>query len=123
MGVRFIWGEVKGIDEKSRTATYKPIEDPDEKSIKFDYCVIASGCNFGMFSPVGESLWFPSVWDKVREVSEWKQHDERYLQGRRDHIQQEYEYLPNIGITLSDMMPACLGPLPQKAKDYCQAYP
>jgi len=152
MGVRYVWGEVKSINEKNRVATYKPIEDEAERTIEFDYCVIASGCNFGMFSPVGESLWFPSVWDKVRAVSEWKQHDERYLQGRRDHIMQEYEFLkgvnakkgsvlivgagfigvewateideyfPNISITLSDMAPTCLGPLPQKAKDYCQKY-
>jgi len=32
------------------------------------------------------------------------------------------EYFPNISITLCDMLPKCLGPLPDSAKDYCQRY-
>jgi len=152
MGCRFVWGEVLSIDEKARTATYKPIEDAQQQTLSFDYCVIASGCNFGLFHKKGESLWFPTVWEQARAESDWKQHDERYLQGRRDHIQEEYnylkglnsksgsvlivgagfigvewateidEYFPNIKITLCDMLPKCLGPLPDNAKDYCQKY-
>jgi len=152
MGCRFVWGEVTDFDEQGRSVKYTAVEGGAQGTIKFDYCVIASGCNFGLFHKLGESLWFPTVWEKARAESDWKQHDERYLQGRRDHIMEEFnylkglndkkgsllivgagfigvewateidEYFPNIKLTLCDMLPKCLGPLPEKAKDYCQAY-
>merc|ERR1719498_651199 len=31
-------------------------------------------------------------------------------------------FFPNIEITICDMLPKCLGPLPDRAKDYCQRY-
>jgi len=158
MGVRFIWGEVTELKDQNWdrqmgfSATVKPISG-GVMQLNFDYIVIASGCNFGMFHPVGESLWFPTVWEKTRAKSDWKQHDERYLDGRRDHINEEcakiaalnkkkdskvlivgagfigvefateiQAFFPNIEITLIDMLPKCLGPLPESAKDYCQKY-
>ena len=64
-------------------------EEPGRRRERFDYCVVAAGCNFGMFHPKGESLWFPTVWEDTRAVSSWKQHDERYWDGRLAHIVEE----------------------------------
>jgi len=152
MGVHFIWGEVKKLDGEKRTCEYKTMHKETTDTCTFDYCVVAAGCNFGMFHPKGESLWFPSVWEDTRAVSSWKQHDERYWDGRLAHIVEEYEkvkaldkkkgsvlivgagfigvewateikyFFPNIEITICDMLPKCLGPLPDRAKDYCQRY-
>jgi len=85
-------------------------------------------------------------------ASQWKQFDERYRDGRRRHIAAEHEalcelnekrgsvlvrgagfigvewaseikhYFPNIDVALVDFLPNCLGPLPKKAQDYCNAY-
>merc|ERR1712137_1275665 len=51
MCCKFIWGEVLAIDGQARTATVKPMFIKTTEMIDFDYCVIASGCNFGPFHP------------------------------------------------------------------------
>jgi len=152
MGVKFIWGEVMKFDGEKRCLSYKPMHMADQQTLTFDYAVIAAGCNFGMFHAKGESLWFPTVWEEARAVSAWKEHDERYWSGRQAHIQDEYEklkslnkkkgsvlivgagfigvewateidyFFPDISITICDMLPKCLGPLPDRAKQYCQDY-
>jgi len=152
MGVKFIWGEVKDLDGEKRECTYKTVQGGETQTIGYDYCIIACGCNFGLFEPLGESLWFPTVWEKAMATSKWKEFDERYWQGRRDHIEAEYQklvelnkkkgsvlivgagfigvewateidyFFPDISLTLCDMLPKCLGPLPDRAKQYCQDY-
>jgi NADH dehydrogenase FAD-containing subunit len=109
-------------------------------------------CNFGQFHKKGESLWFPSVWAETRADSGWPQHDERYLDRRFAHVEQENrklaaiaakkgsilvlgagyigvewatdvkDFFPAIEVVLADMLPSCLGPLPESAKKYCQRY-
>merc|ERR1711865_758348 len=121
-------------------------------TIAFDYCIICSGCNFNPFSPIGESLWFPTVHEQNREKSEWGHIDERLIEGRRRHILEEYHkiaelakknstmmiagagfigvewateleyYFPNLKMTIIDFLPRCLGPLPDGAADYCSEY-
>merc|ERR1712137_1262418 len=49
MCCKFIWGEVLALDGQARTATVKPMFLKTTEMIDFDYCVIASGCNFGPF--------------------------------------------------------------------------
>jgi len=154
MGVKFVWGEVTKLDGKEKTATVVPIYSTNGKveTIRFDYCICCSGCNFGPFQPMGESHWFPTVHAKGREVSQWKHVDERFFEGRRRHILEEYHkldelnsaaakilvvgagfigvewateiehYFPNIGLTIIDMLPNCLGPLPASAAEYCSEY-
>jgi len=152
MGVKFIHGEVTSLDGEERVCKYTEVRNGQEGEMGFDYCVIAAGCNFGLFDKWGESLWFPTVWNKVRAESKWADCDERYWSGRRKHIEQEYQklvalneksgsvlivgagfigvewateidyFFPNIKVTLCDMLPKCLGPLPDPAKDYCQKY-
>jgi len=152
MGCKFIWGEVLKLDGAERTALIKPMFTNKEETIDFDYCVIACGCNFGPFKPKGESLWFPTVHQVGREVSEWKQFDERYIEGRRRHIWAEWQsirelekkkstilvvgagfigvewvtelqhFFPELQLTIIDFLDKPLGPLPAYAKSYCMKY-
>lgn len=150
MGCKFIWGEVTAL--APRLATIKPMFSKEEEQIDFDYCIIAAGCNFGQFSPKGESLWFPTVQIQGREVSDWKHIDERFIEGRRRHIFEEYEtlkvmsreksnilvigagfigvewitelqyFFPGLKLYICDFLPLPLGPLPKKAAEYCKNY-
>jgi len=152
MGVKFIWGEVKKLDGDKKTATIKPMFANGTEEVGFDYCMICSGCNFGPFKPMGESLWFPTVHEDARKVSEWAHIDERFIEGRRRHVLEEYHkisalnkksatvlivgagfigvewateleyFFPNLKITIIDFLPRCLGPLPDSAAEYCSEY-
>merc|ERR1712007_379309 len=152
MCCKFIWGEVMAIDGHARTATVKPMFLKTTEMIDFDYCVIAAGCNFGPFHPCGQSLWFPTVQQEYREKGDWAHIDERYIEGRRRHLLEEYNrlsqleakfskilivgmgfigvewateikhFFPKMSITMCDMAPNCLGPLPKSAATYCEKY-
>jgi hypothetical protein len=151
MGCKFIWGEVTKL-EKNQTATIKPMFQEEEEVIDFDFCVIASGCNFAPFDPIGESLWFPVVHACERKLSKWAQFDERFIEGRRRHIFDEYNnlkkledaeasilvigagfigvewvtelqhFFPKLKLKIVDFLPTCLGPLPPGAAAYCRRY-
>jgi hypothetical protein len=152
MGCKFIWGEVTKLDGPERTATIKPMFQETEEVIDFDYCIIAAGCNFGVFHKWGESLWFPTIHEKARPEGSWPHIDERFLEGRRRHILEEYgaltalnekqasilvvgagfigvewatelrHFFPKLSITIIDFLPKCLGPLPESAAEYCMNY-
>jgi hypothetical protein len=152
IGVKFIWGEVLNVNGEARTATSQTMFATGTDDISWDYCMICAGCNFGPFKPMGESLWFPTVHAKGREVSDWKHIDERYYEGRRRHILEEYHrigelakkeatvlivgagfigvewitelehFFPALKTTIIDMLPRCLGPLPEVAAEYCSEY-
>eukprot|EP00747_Dinoflagellata_sp_TGD_P145351 gnl/TRDRNA2_/TRDRNA2_176579_c0_seq2.p1 gnl/TRDRNA2_/TRDRNA2_176579_c0~~gnl/TRDRNA2_/TRDRNA2_176579_c0_seq2.p1 ORF type:complete len:464 (+),score=133.02 gnl/TRDRNA2_/TRDRNA2_176579_c0_seq2:98-1489(+) len=151
MGCKFIWGELKELREDN-TAVIKTMFATDPDVISFDYSVICAGCNFGPFKPMGESLWFPVIHEEARKVSEWGHIDERFIEGRRRHILEEYHkigelnkksatilvvgagfigvewateleyYFPNLKVTIIDFLPRCLGPLPDGAAEYCSEY-
>merc|ERR1712070_906635 len=155
-GVKFIWGEVLKLDGENLTTDVLPIYSQQAgrsiDKISFDYCIICSGCNFNPFSPIGESLWFPTVHEANRAQSEWGHIDERFHEGRRRHILEEYHkiaglaaknstimiagagfigvewateleyYFPSLKVTIIDFLPRCLGPLPDGAADYCSEY-
>jgi len=152
IGVKFIWGEVLKLNGEKKTATIQTMFAKGIDEISWDYCVICSGCNFNPLKPKGESLWFPTVHAQGREVSDWNHIDERYFEGRRRHILEEYyeiselakkggtilivgagfigvewvtelEYFfPALKTSIIDMLSACLGPLPEAAKEYCEEY-
>jgi len=152
MGVKFIWGEVLTLDGDTKTAKVKTMFSDNTDTISFDYCIICAGCNFGPFKPQGESLWFPTVHARGREVSEWPHIDERFLEGRRRHVLEEYHkindwckkkanvlivgagfigvewvteleyFFPDLETTIIDFLPRCLGPLPDSAAEYCSEY-
>jgi hypothetical protein len=159
MGCKFIWGEVMKL-ENNQTATIKPMFQEEVEVIDFDFCIIASGCNFAPFDPMnptmmggsGESLWFPVVHAQERKVSKWAQFDERFIEGRRRHIFDEYNrvkqledkaadilvigagfigvewvtelqhFFPKLNLKIIDFLPTCLGPLPPGAARYCNKY-
>merc|ERR1712232_1183767 len=84
--------------------------------------------------------------------SNWKHIDERFIEGRRRHIFEEYRkiqklnerkakilvagagfigvewitelqhFFPQLELTIIDFLPNCLGPLPPSAQTYCNAY-
>jgi len=157
MKVKFVLGEVLALNAKDKCAKVKPMTLSGDvtETYAFDYCVICSGCNFGPFDTPGdkgESLWFPVVHAVGREVSAWKHIDERFLEGRRRHILEEYHtiatlaknkatilvvgagfigvewvtelqyFFPALKLIIIDFLPNCLGPLPQKAANYCAMY-
>merc|ERR1719443_2012921 len=120
--------------------------------IEFDYCMICAGCNFGMLHKWGESLWFPTIHEAARPEGSWPHIDERFLEGRRRHVLEEYGkikalndksasilvvgagfigvewvtelqyFFPDLKLTIIDFLPQCLGPLPAKAAEYCTKY-
>merc|ERR1712078_815164 len=96
MGCKFIWGEVKQLDGPGRTAKIKPMFVDAVETIDFDYCIIAAGCNFGPFHKWGESLWFPTIHADARPEGSWPHLDERFLEGRRRHILEEYAYIKGL---------------------------
>jgi len=155
MGVKFVLGEVLELNAQNKCARVKAMTVTEEETYAFDYCVICSGCNFGPFDTPGdkgESLWFPVVHEIGREVSAWKHIDERFLEGRRRHILEEYHtiaglaksksailvigagfigvewvtelqyFFPALQLIILDFLPNCLGPLPAKAANYCKMY-
>jgi hypothetical protein len=152
MQSKYIWGEVKTLDAVDRTAIIRPMFANEDEMIDFDYCMICSGCNFGPFAKWGESLWFPTIHAAARSESLWPQFDERFIEGRRRHILDEFNkvgqynknknsilvvgagfigvewitelehFFKDLKLTIIDFLPNCLGPLPKKAADYCAAY-
>jgi len=152
MGAKFLWGEVKKLDGDRRVATVKPMFSKTTEEVPFDFCVIAAGCNFGVFHKWGESLWFPTIHEDARPEGSWPHIDERFFEGRRRHILEEHEklkalnkknatvlivgagfigvewatelqhYFPNLKLHIIDFLPKCLGPLPASASKYCDDY-
>ena len=143
---------MKELNGDKKTASIKTMFSNNMDEIGFDYCIICSGCNFGPFKPMGESLWFPTIHEDARPHSEWKHIDERFLEGRRRHVLEEYHklqdlnkkkatilvvgagfigvewatelehFFPDLKLTIIDFLPRCLGPLPDSAADYCSEY-
>jgi len=152
MGCKYIWGEVTELNGPKRTATIKPMFTQDTEVIDFDFCIIAAGCNFGPFHKWGESLWFPTVHQEARINGSWPHLDERFLEGRRRHVLEEYasiqalneksakvlvvgagfigvewvtelrHFFPKLQNTIIDFLPQPLGPLPPAAAKYCKRY-
>lgn len=155
MGVKFILGEVKKLEYTRGQVTIevKHLKEGGVENLSFDYCIIATGCSFGPFHKWGESLWFPTIHEDARgEESSWGDIDERYLEGRKKHIMQEYNsiqalasknakvlvvgagfigvewvtelqyFFPKLDLTIIDFLPRCLGPLPESAANYCAKY-
>ena len=53
-------GEVTELNGQDRTNTIKPMFVDKPVKVDLDYCIVAAGCNFGVFHQWGESLWFPT---------------------------------------------------------------
>lgn len=154
IGVKYIWGEVLDINGERKEATIQPMFSPEGMVdvFGFDYCMLCSGCNFNPMHKWGESLWFPTVHAKARPEGSWAHIDERFIEGRRRHILEEYHaiadlnkgaktclvvgagfigvelateieyFFPEVKLTIIDFLRRCLGPLPDSAAEYCSEY-
>jgi hypothetical protein len=155
MGCKYIWGEVKSLDGENRTADVKPMFTDKVETYDYDFCIICAGCNFNPGHKWGESLWFATIHEEARNdkaTTLWPQFDERFLEGRRRHILDEYNrvnklnsekasilvvgagfigvewctelehFCPQLTLGIVDMLPNCLGPLPPSAANYCNNY-
>lgn len=150
LGGKFIFGEVKFLDEARKVARVKPIWCR-EVDVAFDYCIVATGCKFGLTSKWGETPWDATSLEDARKESQWPQFDERYLAGRRAHISNEHDkltelnnkggvvvvvggglvgiewvtemahYYPNLQLHVVDAGPTILRNLPDAARSYCEA--
>lgn len=120
-------------------------------SLAFDYCIAASGCSYNPFHKWGESLWTPTIHHQARGEGSWSEFEERSLEGRRQRMYDEYEKLrmlnelqkrilvigggyigvkwamelkqhfPLLDISIMDVLPHALGPLPVDAAQYCES--
>eukprot|EP00438_Fugacium_kawagutii_P004716 Skav217796 [mRNA] locus=scaffold1782:385299:388559:- [translate_table: standard] len=70
MRCKFVWGEVKRINDENKTATYQPIFAKNQETWSDDRAF-------------GFSLGF------LESSSSWPHIDERFLEGRRRHIIEE----------------------------------
>ena len=96
LGVGFICGEVTMIDGQRLCAHVRTTFDEKEDVVPFDFCLVAIGCSCNPLSPTGETPWRPTVHQAARAESEVKHLDERYLQGRRRGILEEYKRLHDL---------------------------
>jgi len=98
IGVKFIWGEVLNVDAMAKKATIQPMFSPEGMldEVGFDYCLLCNGCNFNPIHKWGESLWFPTVHAKARPEGSWAHIDERFIEGRRRHILEEYHTIASF---------------------------
>jgi len=152
VGVKFIWGEAKNVDYEANTVSVKQMFSKEIEKVGFDYLIVAAGCNFNFLHKWGESLWFPTIYEDARPHSNWSHIDERFMEGRRRHIMEEYNkikalndksasilvagagfigvewitelqhFFPKLDLTIIDFLPNCLGPLPKDAQAYCEKY-
>eukprot|EP00927_Polykrikos_kofoidii_P079180 TRINITY_DN7596_c0_g1_i1.p1 TRINITY_DN7596_c0_g1~~TRINITY_DN7596_c0_g1_i1.p1 ORF type:complete len:476 (-),score=82.38 TRINITY_DN7596_c0_g1_i1:80-1507(-) len=96
MGVRFMWGEAKSLDAQKKCVLVKTMHRTDILELPFDFCLVCVGCSYGPFSTMGSSLWTPVVHQEAQKVSEWADFNERFLEGRRRHIVDEFHRLESL---------------------------
>jgi len=148
--VQFIQGEVKSL--RPGSATVASACGGPEFAVRFDYCIVATGCSFAPLCTAGESLWKPTCLAGAQKVSAWPALDERTVAGRRRHVLEENrrlwalhdrgasvlvvgadyqgvqwacdlkDYFPKLVVTLVDALPRCLGTLPTNAAEYAERY-
>lgn len=147
---QFVQGEVVSL--RSRSATIESFLHKSNLTIRFKYCIVATGCSWAPRSVSGESLWRPSSLSATRKDSEWFSHDERTVSGRRKHINEVHktlwnlsdrggrvlvvgadypgvewacdlkEYFPGLSVAIADSVDRCLGSLPPEAARYAAGY-
>lgn len=164
--VEFCWGEVLRVDPSQKKVTMKSIASrqviaEEEASFDryYDYLAVANGSQYGIdlrsaraCSKSSECLWYPTFLNKSISESKWKQLDERFLSGRRRHIESEYlelvelqknggsilvvgagfvgiefatevkHFFPNIEVSIVESRDACVNVMPPRCVTYCQDY-
>jgi len=124
-----------------------------------DYLVVACGSQYGInlqaiqsASTGHECLWYPTCLQSSMPDSRWNTLDERFLAGRRRHIDREYNelvelnrkgatilvvgagfvgiefatevkhFFSNIDIVIVEARDACIGVMPEKCIEYVKSY-
>lgn len=148
--VQFVQGEVLRL--RPGSATVASPADGAEFTIRFQYCIVATGCCVAPTGASGESLWKPTALKLPKGASDWPGHDERTVVGRRAHILKEHHrlwevndksgfvlvvgaeyhgvelacdlqhYFTGLQVVLIDHLPRCLGSLPTAAAEYAERY-
>ncbi|EER02551.1 hypothetical protein Pmar_PMAR005892 [Perkinsus marinus ATCC 50983] len=113
-GIKFLWGEVKQLDGSRLVAHVKPMFSETTEEVPSDYCIIAAGCNFGVFH-------------KMLDLRGLGLIDERFIEGRGKRIFEEHEKLKTLNKKKASVLVVgagfiCLGPLPNSAADDCNHY-
>jgi len=145
--VKFIRGEVVQLDPGYARVL---AEDDRKLRLRYNFCIVATGCSFAPAGVSGESLWQPTCTDAARKTSAWSDYDERFVEHRRRHIIEEHRklwaahdsnglalvvgadyhgvewacdlkhYFPGLNVTLVDEVPRCLATLPTEAAEYAE---
>lgn len=88
---RFVQGEVVSL--RPGSASVIAFSDNIKLTIRFNYCIVATGCSWAPRGITGESLWRPSSLSAARQDSQWASHDERTVNGRRKHVMEMHKSL------------------------------
>ncbi|CAK9041096.1 unnamed protein product [Durusdinium trenchii] len=136
MKVSWIWGAAEKLQGNEVVVQ---LNSSDQHRVAYDYCVVATGCDFG-------SLWAVSPTSGTRPI------DRRYLEGRQKEIEKEYDqlteladrgahvavigagfvgvefatelkhYFPYLQISLASRSECCCPTMPKSARSYIQKY-
>jgi len=147
---RFVQGELVSL--RPGSASIAAFRDNIKFTIRFNYCIIATGCSWASRGLSGESLWRPSCLSATRQGSRWPIYDERTVIGRRGHLKEAHlqlwnlsdrkgsvlvvgadylgvewacdlkYYFPGLRVTIVDPLRRCLAALPIDAAQYAERY-
>jgi len=159
LGVDFMWGEVEKVRIHTREVLVKEMSATEHTVKRFDYLLVTCGSQYGidLVHPLRESkgtecLWYPTFLKENIDNSTWKGLDERYLAGRRKHLEEEFEtltqmnearatilvlgagfvgiefatevkyFFPDIDVVIVEQRDAPIGVMPKSCIKYAQAY-
>jgi len=159
LAVEFVWGEVLKLDLQSKILDVKEMACDCFTRIKYDYLVVTAGTQYGIqlqhkkrVGSAVECLWYPTALADDIEQSNWKGLDERYLVGRRKHLENEYDalcelnkqkatimvigagfvgiefatevkyFFPDISVVITESRDKCIGTMPPACIKYVQNY-
>lgn len=159
LDVEFCWGEATKVDPDTKKVTIKGIAVNDVTDRMYDYLAVCTGSQYGIdmihqksSNKGSECLWYPTFLQKVITTSSWENLDERFLSGRRKHIEKEYKtlqqmnkdgatilvigagfvgvefatevkhFFPNMEVVIAEARGECVGVMPKSCIDYCQNY-
>lgn len=159
LNVQFLWGEARQVDIEKKSVCIKEMHRKDIIERRYDYLLVTAGSEYGISlvhaKRAGhgeECLWYPTFLEGCIEKSAWSGLDERFLAGRRNHLEQEYgelgalhrakgtilvigagfvgvefatevkHYFPDIDVVVVESRDCCVGVMPKSCIEYCQAY-
>lgn len=159
MKVNFVWGEAVSVNVQDKTIEVNEIQCKVNTKFKYDYLLCTNGSQYGIdlvhqkrASHGTECLWYPTFLEDGIKKSAWEGLDERFMRGRRKHLEAEYEvlkemhkngeqilvigagfvgiefatevkyYFPNIEVAIVESRNECVGVMPEACIKYCQNY-